>query len=71
MRKTVLSNLFANGFDIEEVMKIAGHRNKVTTFKYYLFSVNRKKDRRKRMNAALSSNHCTFIQPTVNPNLTA
>ena len=71
VRKTVLSNLFANGFDIEEVMKIAGHRNKVTTFKYYLFSVNRKKDRRKRMNAALSSNHCTFIQPTVNPNLTA
>lgn len=71
VRKTVLSNLFANGFDIEEVMKIAGHRNKVTTFKYYLFSVNRKKDRRKRMNDALSSNHCTFIQPTVNPNLTA
>lgn len=71
VRKTVLSNLFANGFDIEEVMKIAGHRRKTTTLNYYLFSINRKEDRRSRMNNALASKHCTFGQPAVNPKLTA
>ena len=60
IRKTVLSNLFANGFDFEEVMQIAGHRNKSTTFKYYLFSVRLKDNRRSRLNQALSSKHCTF-----------
>lgn len=71
VRKTVFSNLFDKGFDIEEVMKIAGHRHKTTTLKYYLFSVKRKEDKRKRMNEALNSNHCPFGQPTVNPSLTA
>lgn len=71
IRKTVLSNLFENGFDINEVMKIAGHRNKTTTLKYYLFSMKRKEDRRKRINDALSSKHCIFTQPAVNPSLTA
>ena len=67
VRKTVFSNLFDKGFDIEEVMRIAGHRHKTTTLKYYLFSVKRKKDKRKRMNEALNSKHCPFAQPTVNP----
>lgn len=60
IRKTVLSNLFANGFDFEEVMEIAGHRNKSTTLKYYLFSVKVNSDRKSRLNQALASNHCTF-----------
>lgn len=63
IRKTVLSNLFAAGFDFEEVMQIAGHRNKTTTFKYYLFSVKVKDDRQARLTKALSSNHCKFRQP--------
>lgn len=63
IRKTVLSNLFANGFDFEEVMEIAGHRNKSTTLKYYLFSVRLNSDRKERLNQALSSSHCIF-QPT-------
>ena len=71
VRKTVLSNLFTNGFDIDEVMKIAGHRNKTTTLKYYLFSTKKKEDRRTRMSNALSSKHCIFNQPAVNPSLTA
>lgn len=60
IRKTVLSNLFASGFDFEEVMEIAGHRNKSTTLKYYLFSVKVNSDRKSRLNHALASNHCTF-----------
>ena len=63
VRKTVFSNLFDKGFDIEEVMRIAGHRHKTTTLKYYLFSVKRKKDKRKRMNEALNSKHCPFVNP--------
>lgn len=66
IRKTVLSNLFAAGFDFEEVMQIAGHRNKSTTIKYYLFSVRLKDNRQARLTKALSSNHCIFSQPTVN-----
>lgn len=60
LRKTVLSNLFSNGFDFEEVMQIAGHRNKSTTLKYYLFSMRMKEDRKTRLNQALSSKHCIF-----------
>lgn len=60
IRKTVFTNLFSHGFDIEEVMKIAGHRQKTTTLQYYLFSKNRKEDRRTRMNDALASKHCAF-----------
>lgn len=71
IRKTVLSNLFAAGFDFEEVMQIAGHKNKTTTLKYYLFSVKLKEDRQSRLTKALSSNHCKFGQPTVNPLKTA
>lgn len=60
IRKTVLTNLFSNGFDLEEVMKIAGHRQKTTTLQYYLYSKKRKSDRRTRMNEALASKHCVF-----------
>lgn len=60
IRKTVLSNLFANGFDFEEVMQLAGHRNKSTTLKYYLFSVKLKDDRQSRLTQALASKHCTL-----------
>ena len=64
IRKTVLSNLFAAGFDFEEVMQIAGHRNKETTLKYYLFSVRSKDDRQQRLTNALATNHCIFHQPS-------
>lgn len=71
IRKTVLSNLFAAGFDFEEVMQIAGHKNKATTLKYYLFSVKLKDDQQARLTKALSSNHCKFGQPTVNQSKSA
>lgn len=67
IRKTVLSNLFAKGFDFEEVMQLAGHRNKSTTLKYYLFSVRLKDDRQLRLTQALASKHCTLGQPSLNP----
>jgi len=70
IRKTVLSNLFASGFDFEEVMEIAGHRNKTTTFKYYLFSVRLNSDRKERLNRALSSSHCTFQSTPGQPQTT-
>lgn len=60
IRKTVLSNLFSKGFDFEEVMQMAGHRNKSTTLKYYLFSVRMKDDRQARLTQALASKHCTL-----------
>lgn len=60
IRKTVFTNLYSNGFDIEEVMKIAGHRQKTTTLQYYLYSKNRSEDRRTRMSEALASKHCVF-----------
>lgn len=63
IRKTVLSNLFSKGFDVEEIMDIAGHRNKSTTLKYYLFSKKLKDDRQKRLSKALASKHCTFANP--------
>lgn len=71
IRKTVLSNLFANGFDFDEVMEIAGHRQKTTTLKYYLFSMKLKDDRKERLNKALASKHCIFSQPNANPKRTA
>lgn len=71
IRKTVLSNLFAKDFNIDEVMKIAGHRDKLTTYKYYLFSVNLKEKKKERLNEALGSKHCTLGQPKVNPIKTA
>lgn len=67
IRKTVLSNLFAKGFDFEEVMQIAGHRNKSTTLKYYLFSVRLKDDKQSRLTQALATKHCTLGQPSLNP----
>ena len=60
IRKTVLSNLFAKGFNLEEIMQLAGHRNKSTTLKYYLFSVTLKDDRQSRLSQALASKHCTL-----------
>lgn len=60
IRKTVLSNLFAKGFNLEEIMQLAGHHNKSTTLKYYLFSVKLKDDRQSRLTQALASKHCTF-----------
>lgn len=71
VRKTVLSTLFANGFDLDEVKQIAGHRSKSTTLKYYLFSMKQKEDRQERLSKALSSKHCTFSQSSVNQFITA
>lgn len=71
IRKTVLSNLFAKNFNIDEVMKFAGHHDKMTTYKYYLFSVNLKEKKKERLNEALGSKHCTLGQPKVNPFKTA
>lgn len=71
IRKTVLSNLFSKGFDIDEIMQVAGHRQKSTTMKYYIFSVKLKNDRRARLNKALASNHCVFTQPQANPQISA
>lgn len=62
-RKTVLSNMFLHGFDLEEVMQIAGHRQKETCMKYYIFSTRLKDNRQERMSKALASNHCTLGQP--------
>lgn len=55
-----MHNLFANGFDFEEVMQLAGHRNKSTILKYYLFSAKLKDDRQSRLTQALASKHCTL-----------
>lgn len=66
-RKTVLSNLFMQGFDLEEVMQIAGHRQKETCLKYYIFSMRLKDNRQQRMSNALATKHCTLGQPPVNP----
>ena len=66
-RKTVLSNLFSQGFDLDEVMQIAGHRQKETCLKYYIFSMRLKDNRQKRMSDALASKHCTLGQPPLNP----
>lgn len=66
IRKTVLSRLFSNGFDFEEVMKFAGHRNKGTTIHYYLFSMRLREDNHERISKALSSNNCPFIKSTKN-----
>ena len=63
IRKTVLSNLFAKGFDFEEIMSVAGHRNKQTTYKYHLFSTKVATERQKRLSNALSTGH-SFGQPT-------
>lgn len=67
IRKTVLSNLFANNFDLDEVMQIAGHRCKTTTTKYYLFSTNLKSTRKERMNEVLNTHH-TFVPTQCQPN---
>lgn len=66
-RKTVLSNMFLHGFDLEEVMQIAGHRQKETCMKYYIFSTRLKDNRQERMSKALASKHCTLGQPSLNP----
>lgn len=66
IRKTVLSRLFSRGFDFEEVMKFAGHRNKSTTINYYLFSMRLKEDNHDRISNALSSNNCPFMNSTKN-----
>lgn len=66
IRKTVLSRLFSKGFDFEEVMKFAGHRNKGTTINYYLFSMRLAEDNHERISNALSSNNCPFIKSTKN-----
>lgn len=57
IRKTVISNLFRNGFDLEEVAQVAGHKDANTTLKHYLFSMQLSSDRRDRMGKALESNH--------------
>ena len=74
IRKTVLSNLFAKNFDLFEVMSMAGHRDRNTTLKHYLFSIRMKSDKQERLSRALSSNHCPFNkeetpQNVVNPKL--
>ena len=48
-------------------MKFAGHHDKNTTTKYYLFSMKLKKDNHDKISNALSSNNCPFLsQPQVN-----
>lgn len=67
IRKTVLSKLFDKGFDFEEVMRFAGHHDKNTTIRYYLFSMKIKEDKHDKISSALSSNNCPFLsQPQVN-----
>lgn len=66
-RKTVLSNMFLHGFDLDEVMQIAGHRQKETCLKYYIFSTQLKSNRQQKMSKALASKHCTLGQPSLNP----
>lgn len=61
IRKTVLSKLFDKGFDFEEVMRFAGHHDKNTTIRYYLFSMKMKEDKHDKISSALSSNNCPFL----------
>ena len=71
IRKTFLSNLFRNGFDIDEVMLIAGHRVKSTTIDHYLFTMELEKDKHTKLNKAVGINKNILTQPVVNPSLTA
>lgn len=71
IRKTFLSNLFRNGFDIDEVMLIAGHRVKSTTIEHYLFTMELDEDKHTKLNNAVGINQNILTQPTVNPQLTA
>ena len=64
IRKTVLSNLFNNKFDLDEIMKISGHRNKSTLLKHYIFSTKNQGNTQERISQALSTGH----RPLVNPN---
>jgi len=69
-RKTVLSRLFSNGFGLDEVMQISGHRDKNTLLKHYIFSINNISTQATRMNNALSSGNTFQEKPThANPNL--
>ena len=63
IRKTVLSNLFRNGWGFDEIMRISGHRNKDTLMKYYLFSVRKEEDNCEKMSSALSTGHTFGSQP--------
>ncbi len=71
IRKTFISNLFRNGFDIEEVMQIAGHRVKSTTIEHYLFSMELEEDKHKKLNKAVGMNQNILTQPILIPNKTA
>lgn len=71
IRKTFLSNLFRNGFDIDEVMLIAGHRVKSTTIEHYLFTMELEEDKHTKLNKAVGINQKILTQPAVNPSLTA
>lgn len=53
-RKTVLSKLFKNGFGLDEVMEISGHRDKATLVKHYLFATEDEDKQRKKFSNALS-----------------
>ncbi len=68
IRKTVISNLVSKNFDIDEVMRHAGHSNKTTTYNYYVFTVHTNENRQERLTSALSSNCFKHSQPDVNPN---
>lgn len=63
IRKTFLSNLFRNGFDLDEVMLIAGHRVKSTTIEHYLFSLELEEDKHKKLNEAVGMNQSILTQP--------
>ena len=63
IRKTFLSNLFRNGFDLDEVMLIAGHRVKSTTIEHYLFSLELEEDKHKKLNKAVGMNQNILTQP--------
>ena len=66
VRKTVFSNLFAKGFDFEEIMQISGHHNKETLINHYLYSLKTPDDRQERISNALATNCCKIGQPKVN-----
>ena len=71
IRKTFLSNLFRNGFDIDEVMLIAGHRVKSTTVEHYLFTMELDKDKHKKLNKAVGMETQNLFPPTPHPSVSA